>query len=197
MKKLAPLVACLIGIVSNLFSVEPKDGVVGVARLENLTKSRTFMLSKIYSGMLTLKLGESDINHRKEFRRTFNCFTYAVKGLFSEPDAPTPTLDAISHQIGNSILGWAFFDREIESVAHKLKDVKTMADFRLLVPRAIRMTSEDPNYNNEAYDYSWAVFDDEGRLTVKVLEVEQDQNNFHLWLWEGECSPIDKKAEQE
>lgn len=191
-------IACLLGPISVLDADGSDEAVVGVADLAKLTESRVFKLNKTYKGSLKMCLGIVDVSHPKEHERIINSFAYATEGLFAEPDRPTPLLDAVFHNISPTEYGhFAFFDKEMQYVHHKLKDVKTMMEFKELVPRAIPIFFEQFDKDDpEVYWYSWAEIDDRKRLIVSYIEVEQDGDNFDLWLWEGECHPQNIKAEQ-
>ena len=196
----AAIITSILAIVIPLCADEIEDSVAGVADLSKLKRSSSFLLSKSYFGTLSLKVGKPDINRSKTQKRIYNCFTYDASG-FSEPDQPNPKLPAIYH--GTSLKGHgtgyghlAFLDNEMPYVRQKLKDVRTLEKFKRLVPRAIPIFLEPANEKApEIYWYSWAEIDDENRLTVSYIEVEQDGDRFDLWLWEGECHPKVIKAE--
>ena len=183
------LITYLLTIASPLYAGEIENSVVGVADLNKLAKSSSFLLSRIYTGSLSLQLGETDINHPKELKRVFNYFSYDAS-RYSEPDQLQPKLPAIFHRMnlkdGVSIGHTAFFDEEMQSIRYKLKGVATLKKFRSLVPQAIRAPTFGDE-DTEVYWYSWAEIDATNRLIVHHIEVEKNGAKFNLWLWKGEC----------
>ena len=183
------LITYLLAIASPLYGGEIENSEVGVADLNKLARSSSFLLSQTYTGSLSLQLGKADINHPKEMKRLFNYFSYDAS-RYSEPDQLYPKLSAIFHSMnlkdGVSIGHTAFLDKEMQSIRHKLKGVATLKKFRSLVPQAIKTPTFDDE-DTEIYWYSWAEINVKSRLIVHHIEVEKNGAKFSLWLWKGEC----------
>lgn len=190
------LLTCLLGALSSSSGKELEDMVAGSVDLTKWESSKSLLTTQRYEGTLTLTTGKADLNHAQTLERRFNCLAPNARP-FSDPDQPRPQLPALYEitrlKRGNIGIGhMTFLDPEATRVAHLVKRVATLADFKKLLPKCIPSFIEPASEDDpEFYWYSWASIDERGKLTVHYVEAEQDpESGFGLWIWQGTFQPL-------